>query len=141
MSVEISNEEKEILDYLMSNLKLFLKENDEFAPFGVILNKDFELIPIAIYPDEMGSKNSTIDSNNLIDNFKKYLISKKDEQDIIAAGIAIDTKISGSDVAWLQIDRRKSAASDFYLEYLKEENGEYHYFDLIISDNSTLDIW
>ena len=90
MNEKIRNDFDKLLDYSVSTAEHFLKhQKGEFYPFGVYIDKNCEIVPLAIYEgDEFPL------SDTLIEQFNRIFEKQLREGEIMAYCITYDTKVT-----------------------------------------------
>lgn len=125
-----------IIESLYNQASAFIRDSEEFYPFGVLLDKDYGVIPVGVGSEEYIPK-----SNTLIDSILEYLDSIKNDEKYIGVGIAIDVRVGSSDAIWIRMDHRELDAADYLIEYQKNENGVWEFYKPVQKDVSSLQIW
>lgn len=82
---------EKLLNSLMEQAELFLKENGEFAPFGTCIRANGDLTYIGAYSE-------TTDSNEMYDLLIKGVREDLKDEDIRATAIAWNGTVDGKDV-------------------------------------------
>ncbi|REC62936.1 hypothetical protein DRF65_08965 [Chryseobacterium pennae] len=107
------NNIEKLLNSLMEQAELFLKENGEFAPFGTYIRANGDLTYIGAYSE-------TTDSNEMYDLLIQGVREDLKDEDIRATAIAWNGTVDGKDVivteVFLSLDGNYQSIHPYIIE-------------------------
>ncbi len=125
--MEIQKDIQDIIDYSHKFAEKMLIEHKEYYPFGVVIDKKGELIPVGYKDNETDMPKS----QKVIDELKKHFQTELDKQEIRAYGITYDVRVKlndseeKSDAILIDITHRDSTnLPKYYFTYSWTSEGE-----------------
>lgn len=109
------NNMENLIGAIQQRAELFLKENGEFAPFGVYIRSGGEITDILGYAESTSSEEIY---NILLKGVEQDL----QDEDIRASAIAMDGRVDGKDVLLIEIFLSESDKYQAIYPYTIENN-------------------
>jgi hypothetical protein len=125
-----------LIRMLLEQAKLFQLEANEFYPFGGLINKSGDIVPLGVYME-----NDHPDSHEVIQLLEKAILEKIDAGEAKLAAICADVfyKAANENIKKSAIQIRVVSETrdsiDYYLPY-NNLDGEFSYEQLISGDGT-----
>lgn len=117
-------------ELILSQAKYFLKDADEFFPFGAYIDKNGKNVPTAVYDGEEHPPSQKV-IDNLTEAYKQHI----HKYGYLGIGTGVDVRVVSPgigkkmDAIEIRIDVKDVGCVNFYIPYEKTENEEYKFYE------------